>query len=566
MSDLSRISQTLLDYARSGAKRNWSRVVGLEHLLVAIRRWDTEWFDNEYPTIAEKLEMFLSNSKGEALKPEDVDPAVTKYLEGVSDQSDVQKLAKSVVDLLSESLDNQEQPKADEDSAPAVQTRRERRESDDEPESSAKTKAAKPVDVGLQANVLIASRVAKSTNRSIEEVKEVVANNVQTIAFRVLGKHDDKVDAALDKSLGTQGRLNAACNYLDLVGEVLNDPSPEASRVATQLALAYVDAAEFAASLDEVVTEEEIETINAIRLEVRGALGDRIDAKSDAVAEFEAQFAELVGMATVKDDLRKRVEYMLVSKRKASRGQATSAHRMHMAFVGNPGTGKTTVARLFGQMLKKLGLLSSDVFIETDRAGLVGEYIGHTEKKTRDVIRKADGGVLFVDEAYALNDRYSENRKGFGEVAVDVIVKEMEDRRQSLAVIFAGYTDRMTDFLLINPGLKSRIPSVIEFPDYSNDELLEITTRIAARRGLVIDPSAEQVFRAALSASRNNENFGNAREVENLMDVAQRNLIERLAHLSNLATHEESSRIIAEDVPAPTSETKKQPVGFGRYI
>jgi stage V sporulation protein K len=238
---------------------------------------------------------------------------------------------------------------------------------------------------------------------------------------------------------------------------------------------------------------------------------------------------------------------------------------MHMAFVGNPGTGKTTVARLFGQMLNKLGLLGSDVFVETDRAGLVGEYVGHTEKKTREVIRKATGGVLFVDEAYALNDRYGD-RKGFGEEAVDVIVKEMEDRRDRLAVILAGYSDRMTDFLGINPGLKSRIPSVINFPDYTSDELIEIGQRIATTRGLQLDPEALAAMKGLLEGKKKEEGFGNAREVQNLMDAAQRNQLERLGHLGNLATDRESCLIRAEDIPKMDDQLRKQQLGFGRYI
>jgi len=560
MTNLSRVSQTLLDYSRSGAKRNWSPVVGPEHLFAAIRRLDEKWFDETFPDVKEKLNALLSAKKGQALSPKSVDASVTGYLETISDKSDLPDIAKQIYASLRESLDNPVDIKEEElDSE--VQIRQDESASGDDEEEE--TRLLTPAGPQLALNIALVKRIAEHLKSDESSIAQDMASDGRLLAQRVLGTDTDAVKSALKESLGTAGELKSE-SVSNLIPQLLATPGSESDRLATRLGLAQVDLAEFAASLDQVVTEHEIQTINDFRLEVRAALGDRIDATSDAVLEFEEQFAELVGMESVKEDLRKRVEYMIVNRRKESRGQHAPTHRMHMAFVGNPGTGKTTVARLFGQMLNKLGLLGSDVFVETDRAGLVGEYVGHTEKKTRDAIRKATGGVLFVDEAYALNDRYGE-RKGFGEEAVDVIVKEMEDRRDKLAVILAGYSDRMDDFLSINPGLKSRVPSVISFPDYSTNELLEIGRRIARSRGLQLDESAEMALGAALEVKRKEDGFGNAREVQNTMDAAQRNLLERLSHLGNLATDRESSLILGEDIPKPSQE-RKENIGFGRYI
>jgi stage V sporulation protein K len=566
MSELSRLAQTLLDYATSGAKRNWSDVVRLEHLLVAIRRWDSDWFDREYPKLAASLESLLAKNQGDSLKPESVDSTVREHLKTINRSEDVPILAAAVVEALKERLHEPRELTEDKEATPQARAHCEQADSIKEVEEV--PQAGKPLAEGalLQLNSALATRIAISLARDVEPVKNQLSSHGHAVVRRVLGEANQQASVAINESLGVSGTMETVHDYLQLVRELLADSSPGASRTATQLSLAYVDVAEFAASLDANVTDSEIRVINEIRLETRELLGERIDATSDAVLEFEQQFGELVGMTSVKEELRKRIEYMLVNQRRARRGFAASAHRMHMAFVGNPGTGKTTVARLFGQMLKKLGLLTSDVFVETDRAGLVGEYIGHTEKKTRAVVRRADGGMLFVDEAYALNDRYSDDRKGFGEEAVDVLVKEMEDRRESLAIIFAGYTNRMNDFLEINPGLKSRIPSVVEFPDYSNDDLVEIAHRIAKRRGLTIDFHAAQRMREVLGASRGHSGFGNAREVENMMDMAQRNLIERLSYLGNLATNEEANRILSDDIPMPAVEDPKRQVGFGRYI
>jgi AAA+ superfamily predicted ATPase len=233
--------------------------------------------------------------------------------------------------------------------------------------------------------------------------------------------------------------------------------------------------------------------------------------------------------------------------------------------VGNPGTGKTTVARLFATLLRKLGLLPSDTFVETDRSGLIGRYVGETETKTRELIGRADGGVLFIDEAYALNDRYNEH-KGFGEEAVDVLVKQMEDLRETLVVVFAGYKKPMEAFLSVNPGLRSRIPATIEFPDYSPAELLEIADRLAKRRDLRLDEGARSRFGEVLGTMRSREGFGNARDVENVMDVAQRNLVARVAALGNLATEAESSSIVAADIPLPEEAEAQRRIGFARHM
>jgi stage V sporulation protein K len=250
-----------------------------------------------------------------------------------------------------------------------------------------------------------------------------------------------------------------------------------------------------------------------------------------------------------------------VNKRREARGRKTDNQRMHMAFVGNPGTGKTTVARLYAELLQSSGLLPSNQVVETDRSGLVGEYVGHTEKKTKNVVSKASGGVLFIDEAYALNDRYSSS-KGFGEEAVDVLVKEMEDRRDSLVVVFAGYKSPMLDFIGLNPGLRSRIPSIIEFPDYSEDELVEIAHRISKSRDLLLEGLAVDRMREVLRLEKEKDGFGNARTVENMLDQAQRNATLRMSHLGNLATELESRTIRAEDVDFKEELMPKKQIGF----
>jgi stage V sporulation protein K len=561
MSELSRLSQTILDYAMSRAKRNWAKSVDEVHLVAALRHWDESWFDGEFPGVAEKLNKLLEIRKGDSLRPESVDPKVMSHLEPVKNEEDAKELARDLVESLRAALESAEEKVSEE---PSRQVRDHPAAGGDVPADSP-VKDREQVSKQLQLTGQRASHIAELLGRDASEVLATLQDDARHLGVRLLGRDDPAVAEAISFSLGDSGLKNVVADLSDILRSLVNLDHPESSRTATQLALAYVDIAEFAASLDDKVTEQEIEQIDAVRLECREILAGKIDATSDAIIEFEQKFSELIGMEAVKKDLRKRVDFLMVAKRRAQRGRATEAQRMHMAFIGNPGTGKTTVARLFGQLLNDLELLPSDVFVEKDRSGLVGTHVGHTEEKTKSVVRQAEGGVLFIDEAYALNDRYA-NQKGFGEEAVDVLVKEMEDKRDRLVVILAGYKEPMAEFLEINPGLKSRIPSTIEFPDYSTDELLSIADRLAQRRGLVMDEEAVTKLRGMFDSLTGSEGFGNAREVENVIDAAQRNLTMRLSRLGNLATDKEGRTIVVDDIPASAEAAKTRPIGFARQL
>jgi type VII secretion ATPase EccA len=236
------------------------------------------------------------------------------------------------------------------------------------------------------------------------------------------------------------------------------------------------------------------------------------------LAELQAELDSLVGLESVKDQVRALVAFLQVQGRRLEHGLPEVATTQHLVFVGNPGTGKTTIARLLAQMYRSMGLLEKGHLIEVDRAGLVGEYVGQTAVKTDRAIRRALDGVLFIDEAYALTP--PDGRMDFGAEAVETLLKRMEDYRHRLVVIVAGYPRLMRRFLESNPGLHSRFSREISFPDYSTAELLAIAQRFAATSEYDFEPAAERELAAIFDGVKHGEGFGNARFARTLFEQA----------------------------------------------
>ena len=266
-----------------------------------------------------------------------------------------------------------------------------------------------------------------------------------------------------------------------------------------------------------------------------------------SLEELMAELDALIGLEGVKQEVRSLINLIKVRKMRKEHGLKVMDMSFHMVFTGNPGTGKTTVARLVAQIYKQLGFLSKGQLIETDRSGLVAGYVGQTAGKVTDVVNSALGGILFIDEAYALARKGMEN--DFGREAIDTLVKLMEDHRDDLVVIVAGYTDEMHDFLTSNPGLISRFNKYIDFKDYTDDELMAILCMNAQRQGYAIDEDAKAVVREMLGAMTLGDrmDFGNARGMRNLLEKLVQAQANRLAQAEGEITREMLCEITQAD-------------------
>jgi probable Rubsico expression protein CbbX len=258
---------------------------------------------------------------------------------------------------------------------------------------------------------------------------------------------------------------------------------------------------------------------------------------------------ELIGLAPVKKRIEDIAAFLVVSKARAQLGLEAATPSLHMSFTGNPGTGKTTVALKMAQILHRLGYLRKGHVVSVTRDDLVGQYIGHTAPKTKEVLKKAMGGVLFIDEAYYLYR--PENERDYGQEAIEILLQVMENNRDDLVVILAGYKDRMDTFFKSNPGMSSRIAHHIEFPDYAEAELMQIAENMLAAQHYHFGDGARAAFEEYLARRMQQPHFANARSVRNALERARLRAASRVfAERNRALTESDLTTIAPEDILA----------------
>ena len=296
-------------------------------------------------------------------------------------------------------------------------------------------------------------------------------------------------------------------------------------------------------TLDDTTTAPETAAPPAAKLDLAAMY--RESEIGPMLAELDR---DLIGLQPVKQRLREIAAYLLVTKARRELGLEASAPTLHMAFTGNPGTGKTTVALRMAGILHRLGYVRKGHLVSVTRDDLVGQYIGHTAPKTKEVLKRAMGGVLFIDEAYYLYR--PENEKDYGQEAIEILLQVMENQRDDLVVILAGYADRMQTFFSANPGFRSRIAHHIDFPDYGDDELFHIAELIAEKEGYRFDDGARAAMRDYIVARRTQSDFANARSIRNAFDRARLRQAIRLFETGGTVDAEALSTITADEIRA----------------
>jgi probable Rubsico expression protein CbbX len=272
-------------------------------------------------------------------------------------------------------------------------------------------------------------------------------------------------------------------------------------------------------------------------------------AQGQAGAVIDELERDLVGLAPVKSRIRDIAALLVIDKLRLNRGLQAQAPSLHMSFTGNPGTGKTTVALRMAEILHRLGYVRKGHLVAVTRDDLVGQYIGHTAPKTKEVLKKAMGGVLFIDEAYYLYR--PENERDYGQEAIEVLLQVMENQRDDLVVILAGYKDRMDTFFRSNPGLSSRIAHHLDFPDYPAGDLLQIANKLLDQQHYRFGPGAREAFEEYVSRRIQQPHFANARSVRNALDRARLRQASRLfADKDRELTSDDLSTIAEGDIRA----------------
>ena len=373
-------------------------------------------------------------------------------------------------------------------------------------------------------------------------------NNELPVSFKIL--------SLLDMKMFSNKGITLSSLYVTLIAEIgkyyilnsLDRNHIDKNKFLKYLAIVndYKEDAKKQEKLDSSKNQNYIKNAEKITPDISLTRESSEDMESEkSLEDLQEELDSLIGLMSVKKEISSLINLLKVNKIRKERGLSTPKTSNHLVFLGNPGTGKKTVARLIAKIYKQLGVLEKGQLIEVDRSGLVAGYVGQNAIKTQEKINEAMGGVLFIDEAYSL----AKGETDFGQEAIDTLLKAMEDNRDDFVVIVAGYTKQMEAFLLSNPGLKSRFNKSILFEDYTEKELLDIFNLFCHKYGLWLSEDATSYLKVFLSTicSKKTENFANAREIRNLFERSIVNQANRLGDLATIS-NDELGEIVSSDL------------------